>query len=222
MNVPVKLDDLIEYVKSQTGEPLARLSAASELAAHIGEVSDHLIGHFVDQARRAGASWSDIGANMGVSKQAVQKKHTPKTPSDFTRYTARARSIISRASTEARGHGATSVTDRHVMIALLADPQSLAGHAIAAQKLDPETLIATIRETLPDNPDTPPEHIPFDKSAQKVFELTLREALLHGHNYVGTEHLLLAILRDDPKAYPIDLAAAEKWILDELATVWGS
>ncbi|GLZ77320.1 hypothetical protein Afil01_21270 [Actinorhabdospora filicis] len=221
MNAPVRLDDLIEYVKTQSGTPLEQLSAASELAAHVGEVADHLIGHFVDQARRAGASWSDIGANMGVSKQAVQKKHTPKEPGSFTRYTARAKSTITAASADARQGGAAEVTDTHVMIALLADPQSLAGHAIAAQKLDVAALTAELRERLPENPETPPEHMPFGKSAVKVFELSLREALRQGHNYVGTEHMLLAMLREDPNAYPIDLAAAEKWILDELATVWG-
>lgn len=221
MNAPVRLDDLIEYVKNQSGTPLEQLSAAADLAAHVGEVADHLIGHFVDQARRAGASWSDIGANMGVSKQAVQKKHTPKEPSSFTRYTARAKNTISAAASDARESGAAEVTDTHILIALLADPASLAGHAIAAQKVDIPALTATLRDSLPKPPEVRPMHIPFGKSAQKIFELSIREALRHGHNYVGTEHILLAILREDPQAHPIDLAEAEKWILDELATVWG-
>src|ERR1700735_5555847 len=75
---PVRLDDLISYVKSQDGTPLDHVSAAMRVSEHVGEVADHLIGHFVDQARRAGASWTEIGQSMGVTKQAAQKRFVPK------------------------------------------------------------------------------------------------------------------------------------------------
>ena len=57
---PVRLDDLIEHVINQhpDGDALQHLSDAMTTSTHLGEVADHLIGHFVDQARRAGASWS--------------------------------------------------------------------------------------------------------------------------------------------------------------------
>ena len=51
-------------------------------AEHLGDVADHLIGHFVDQARRSGASWTDIGRSMGVTKQAARKRFVPKDPGD--------------------------------------------------------------------------------------------------------------------------------------------
>jgi hypothetical protein len=47
-------------------------------ADHLGDVADHLIGHFVDQARRSGATWTQIGQSLGVSKQAAQKRFVPK------------------------------------------------------------------------------------------------------------------------------------------------
>ena len=59
-------------------DALDQLTDAVLAADHLGEVADHLIGHFVDQARRSGASWTDIGRSMGVSKQAAQKRFVPK------------------------------------------------------------------------------------------------------------------------------------------------
>jgi len=72
MTNPVRLDDLIEAIKKVHSDALDQLSDAVIAADHLGEVADHLIGHFVDQARRSGASWSEIGRSMGVTKQAAQ------------------------------------------------------------------------------------------------------------------------------------------------------
>ena len=76
---PVSLDNLISYVQAlhPDGTPLERLSDAVTVAARLDEQSDALIGHFVDQARRSGASWSQIGESMGVTKQAAQKRFVP-------------------------------------------------------------------------------------------------------------------------------------------------
>ena len=70
----VRLDDLIEAIKTAHAEPLDQLQDAVIAADHLGDVADHLIGHFVDQARRSGASWTDIGKSMGVTRQAAQKR----------------------------------------------------------------------------------------------------------------------------------------------------
>ena len=81
---PVPLDNLIAYVRAlhPEGGPLDRLSDAMEVAARLDEQSDSLIGHFVDQARVSGASWSQIGASMGVSKQAAQKRFVSRADPD--------------------------------------------------------------------------------------------------------------------------------------------
>ena len=76
---PVRLDELISYVKGQDGTALDHVSAAVGISEHLGELADHLIGHFVDQARKTGASWTEIGLSMGVTKQAAQKRFVPKT-----------------------------------------------------------------------------------------------------------------------------------------------
>ena len=74
----VRLDDLINAITGVHHDPLEQLTDAVLAAEHLGEVADHLIGHFVDQARRSGASWTDIGKCMGVTKQAAQKKFVPR------------------------------------------------------------------------------------------------------------------------------------------------
>ena len=80
-----RLDDLISGVETAHADPLDRVGGAVMIAEHLGDTADHLIGHFVDRARRAGASWTDIGRSMGVSKQAVQKRFVAKEPAqDFT------------------------------------------------------------------------------------------------------------------------------------------
>src|SRR5437868_14931534 len=101
MTNPVRLDELIDAIKRVHPDALDQLTSAVIAADHLGEVADHLIGHFVDQARRSGASWTDIGKSMGVSKQAAQKRFVAKgqaTDLDpaqgFSRFTPRARNVI--------------------------------------------------------------------------------------------------------------------------------
>src|SRR5215475_14483984 len=66
MTNPVRLDDLIEAITKVRSDPLEWLSDAVIAADHLGDVADHLIGHFVDQARRSGASWTEMGRSMGL------------------------------------------------------------------------------------------------------------------------------------------------------------
>src|SRR5919206_2896757 len=107
MTPPIRLDDLIEAIKKVHSDPLEQLSDAVIAADHLGDVADHLIGHFVDQARHSGASWTEIGKSMGVTRQAAQKRFVPKESTDldpqqgFGRYTARARNAVMAAHNEA-------------------------------------------------------------------------------------------------------------------------
>ncbi len=108
----VRLDDLITAITSVNEDALDQLTDAVLAAEHLGEVADHLIGHFVDQARRSGASWTDIGRSMGVTKQAAQKRFVPKgsatdlDPSQgFSRFTPRARKVVVASQEEARSAG---------------------------------------------------------------------------------------------------------------------
>ena len=199
---PVRLDDLIRAITTVHDDALDQLSDAVLTAEHLGEVADHLIGHFVDQARRSGASWTDIGRSMGVTKQAAQKRFVPKgTASDldpeqgFSRFTPRARKVVVASQSEARAAGNLEITPAHLALGLLAQPEGLAVRIMTGQGVSPETLRRRVASTLPAAAETPPpELIPFDAAAKKVLELTFRQALRLGHNYVGTEHILLALL----------------------------
>lgn len=81
---PVRLDDLIEAIKKVHTNALDQLSDAVIAADHLGDIADHLIGHFVDQARRSGASWTEIGTSMGVTRQAAQKRFVAKDPGEVS------------------------------------------------------------------------------------------------------------------------------------------
>jgi hypothetical protein len=72
------------------GGPLDRVADAAGVSADLSEESDALLGHFVDQARRSGATRNEIGAAMGVTKQAAQKRFVPGRHGDFSRFTERA------------------------------------------------------------------------------------------------------------------------------------
>src|SRR5918993_4723884 len=79
---PVRLDDLIDAIRKVHADELEQLTSAVVAADHLGELADHLVGHFVDQARRSGASWTEIGRSMGVTKQAARKRFVPKAPDE--------------------------------------------------------------------------------------------------------------------------------------------
>ena len=204
MTSAVRLDDLIAGIKKFHPEPLDQLTDAVVVAQHIDEVADHLIGHFVDQARRSGASWTDIGRSMGVTKQAAQKRFVPKPGTvdldpeqGFSRFTARARSVVMAAHEEAHAARSERVGPVHLALGLASDPRSLAAAAIKDSGVSMKQLRAAAVAALPPAADVVPELIPYDAEAAKVLELTFREALRLGHNYVGTEHLLLALLEHE-------------------------
>jgi hypothetical protein len=201
MTNPVRLDDLIDAITKVHSDALDQLTDAVLAADHLGEVADHLIGHFVDRARRSGASWSDIGRSMGVTKQAAQKRFVAKGEAvdldpaqGFSRFTPRARNVVMAAQNEARAAGNATIAPAHLVLGLLTEPEGLAAKAIAAQGIDPARVRSTAVATLPQAVENLPELIPFDGQAQKALELTFRVALRLGHNYIGTEHILLALL----------------------------
>ncbi|CAN5845729.1 Clp protease N-terminal domain-containing protein [soil metagenome] len=212
---PVSLDTLIQAIKAVHTDALDQLTDAMLAAEHLDEVADHLIGHFVDQARRSGASWTDIGKCMGVTKQAAQKRFVPKAdtiPMDpnegFARFTPRARSAVLAAQTAAQHARNQEITPGHLIHGLLDDPGSLSLALLAAQHLTPEQVRAAVALPPPDG--EPLELVPFNGPAKKVLELTFREALRLGHNYIGTEHLLLALLESEDDAGPLHRLGVDK------------
>ncbi|OIK00261.1 Clp protease N-terminal domain-containing protein [Streptomyces monashensis] len=199
----VRLDDLIEAIKKVHPEPLDQLQDAVLAADHLDDVADHLIGHFVDQARRSGASWTEIGKSMGVTRQAAQKRFVPKESNDldpgqgFSRYTPRARNVVVAAHNEAVAARNPEGRPEHLVLGLLAEPEGLAAKAIIEQNVLLDSVRQAATAALPPAADDMPDLIPYGPEAKKALELTFREALRLGHNYIGTEHILLALLEQE-------------------------
>ncbi|MFE9431689.1 Clp protease N-terminal domain-containing protein [Streptomyces sp. NPDC006640] len=226
----VRLDDLIDAIKKVHSDALDQLQDAVIAADHLGDVADHLIGHFVDQARRSGASWTDIGKSMGVTRQAAQKRFVPKAEVDldpsqgFGRYTERARKVVMAAHEASKAAGNAEGLPEHLVLGLLSEPDAFAARAITAQGVSLDTVREAATAALPPAADEIPELVPYGPAAKKVLELTFREALRLGHNYVGTEHILLALLEFENgtgvlSGVGVDKAAAEANIvalLDEI------
>src|ERR1700760_334298 len=162
---PVPLDNLIAYVKAlhPGGGPLDNVSDAFAVSTQLDEQSDALIGYFVDQARRTGLSWSQIGRAMGVSKQAAQKRFVPastkaadlvpESAQPFSRFTARAARTLAAAGN-------------------LAAPGAVGAAAPAgrAENTSPAELL----------------ELSLDESAKDALKGALKAALRLGHNYIGT------------------------------------
>jgi len=197
------LDELITEVKGRhpDGTALDHLSEASAIADHLGDLADHLVGHFVDQARRAGASWTMIGQSMGVTKQAAQKRFVPD-GSAHDRFTDRAKVVVLKAQLSARSLGHPEVTTLHLLYGLLAEWEGLAGQAIEAAGATKDAVTEAVQAALPPKAAPLNYHVPFSMGLKKVHELTVRESLRLGHKYIGTEHLLLGLLeaRGEPGA----------------------
>ena len=232
-NPPVRLDDLIGHIKSQQGTALDHVSAAMQVSEHLGDLADHLIGHFVDQARKAGASWTEIGQSMGVTKQAAQKRFVPKDPEwegllmdafrahPFSRFTDRARRTVVAAQEEAREQRHDHISPEHLILGLLHEPEGLAARAIEALGIPQDALRQGLTADLAPAAAGEPVsgRIPFTPRAKKILALAVRHALLLGHNYIGTEHLLLGLL-DDEQIASSDGTPAKLGLTSERAEPW--
>jgi hypothetical protein len=230
---PVRLDDLIVHVieKDPSADALQHLADAVEVSAGLDEVADHLIGHFVDQARRSGASWTDIGQYMGVSKQAAQKRFVPSGSDDvdlstggrFGRFTPRARNVVQNAHDQALQAGDGQIGTAHLVLGLLSEPDGLAARAIVAVGADLDQVGTAMGAIIGTQVPKHRLRVPFTRGAKKTLELALREALRLGHNYIGTEHILLGQLRNDTEPATVVLAglgvgreAVEEWTVAQL------
>ncbi|MEQ3553277.1 Clp protease N-terminal domain-containing protein [Pseudonocardia nematodicida] len=233
LTTTVRLDDLIAAITTVHDDPHDQLSDAVLAGDHLDDVADHLIGHFVDRARRSGASWTDIGRSMGVSKQAAQKRFVTKADGSvdmqqgFERFTPRARNVVIASQNEARAAGNDTITPAHLTLGLLAEPESI-GHALLTrQGVDPDALRAAATAALPEPAESVPALVPFDAGAKKALELTFRQALRLGHNFIGTEHVLLALLEQEDgdgvlSGLGVDAGRTETTIVELLASVTGA
>ena len=114
----------------------------------------------------------------------------------FQRFTDRARRVVVLAEEEARLLRHNSVGTEHILLGLLHEGEGVAARALESLGINREAVRQRVEQLIGEGQQAPGGHILFTPPAKKVLELSLREAMALGHNYVGTEHILLAMLRE--------------------------
>ena len=208
------LQALIDGVKADApgDEALSQLSQASKTVSDLEQVGDALLGHFVDQCRRNGHSWSEISGALGVSKQAAHKRFTFEAPT-FERFTDRARLVLSQSETEARRLGHGFVGTEHLLLALFEVPGGLAMKVLDAVGIAKPMVDDKVVELIKRTTASEEGKLPFTPRAKAALRSAAEVALELGHNYIGTEHLLLGVLVDE------DSVAAK--VLQDLGATYG-
>jgi Clp amino terminal domain, pathogenicity island component len=206
----VELPELIAKAEAEAIDdtPLARVASASRLSIELSGLGDRIVDHFVDEARRAGCSWAQIGSVLGITRQAAQQRYggllrrllpgeSRRSPT-VARFGPDARHAVVEAQAAARDLGHDHVDTEHLLLGLLADsPHPTAGAALltrfeVSRDVTEEEIVSLVGR----GRAATAGHIPFAPSAKKVLELSLRESIRLGHRHIGTEHLLLALLRE--------------------------
>jgi ATP-dependent Clp protease ATP-binding subunit ClpC len=114
----------------------------------------------------------------------------------FERFTDRARRVVVLAQEEARLLNHSYIGTEHILLGLIHEGEGVAAKALDSLSISLESVRAQVEEIIGQGGSSPSGHIPFTPRAKKVLELSLREALQLGHNYIGTEHILLGLLRE--------------------------
>ena len=127
----------------------------------------------------------------------------------FERFTDRARRVVTLAQREARQLGHDCIGTEHLLLGLIDEGAGVATTALTSMGISLDEMRQAVLDSTGRGAEPPPEsgHIPFTPGAKKVLELSLREANQLGHNYIGTEHLLLGLIREGGGAAQL-LAAA--------------
>lgn len=210
---PISLDTLITVVRAirPSGNALDSLADAMRVSGRIEDQADALIGYFVDQARRAGASWSQIGESMGVSKQAAQQRQVARSGGLtagggrlFERFAPRARNaLVVSGQLAADDDLAAEIEPRHIVGALLSEPDSVAARAVHTLGGRDEKVFDILRlpSIVPLESGATAEQaraVELGTDAKKLIGRALDISLHYVHNYIGTEHLLLAAATEGP------------------------
>jgi hypothetical protein len=197
----VNLQELIDQIETDLPEadPVTKIGEARLRGRTLIDLGDQLVDHYVHAARADGASWSQIGDALGVSKQAAQQRRAD---GQFERYTGRARHVLVLAQDRARGLKHEYIDTGHILLGILGEPEGLAAKVLLMLAGSLDTVSEAVHAALPPGDAKPAGHLPLTEATKRVLGESVQAALELDHNYVGTEHQLLGILRlpDDPTA----------------------
>lgn len=199
------LESLVAEVRSgfEAAPALDRLTIAVGLSNRLGELGENLVGYFVDEARRDGASWAEIGARLGVSRQAVQKRFIPSEAGMrgrgqdgfWDRASSDLKEAVTLAREAARVRRTTYLGTEHLLLGLSGQPEEAAARALARCGADPATIRGAVNGRIGAPRGEPlPDETPFTQLALQSLQHALREALLMNQSAIGGEHLALGLL----------------------------
>jgi ATP-dependent Clp protease ATP-binding subunit ClpC len=143
----------------------------------------------------------------------------------FERFTSRARHVVVLSQEEARRLRHNYIGTEHILLGILGEPESLAGKALHSVGMSLEGARQEVAAIVSPGNTEPSGHIPFTPRAKKTLELSLREALALHHNYIGTEHILLGLIKEGEGVAAqvmkqhADLMAIRMAVLDQLSAV---
>jgi ATP-dependent Clp protease ATP-binding subunit ClpC len=144
----------------------------------------------------------------------------------FERLTDRARRVVILAQEEARKLQHNYIGTEHLLLGLIHEGEGVAAAVLSSFSVDLDKVRKDVEEIIGMGQQSPSGHIPFTPRAKKILELSLREALQLGHNYIGTEHILLGIIREGEGvgaqvlvALGLGLNDVRKSVLEHLAGV---
>jgi hypothetical protein len=165
------------------------------------------------KARRFVHSFRGGGAGAGVGFPQV-----------FERFTERARQVVVLAQEEARAFKHHYIGTEHILLGLLRVEDGLAARVLATLEIRIDEVRSQVVQIIGDGDEASRGQIPFTPRAKKVLELSLREALSIGHNHIGTEHILLGLVRENDGVAArimLELGADAKRVREEVLAVLG-
>jgi hypothetical protein len=185
-----------------TGPPDAVAAMVTAVAARVLDIKD-VADWLAPRLRPSGRAATGVKEAPMRDRPALPlaeriRRATMRTRSKgmFMRFTDRARRVVVLAQDQARELGHGFVGTEHLLLGLLAEGEGVAALALESLGISLEEARGRVEEIAGRGQDAPVGHIPFTPSAKKVLERSLREAVQLGHNYVGTEHLLLSLLAE--------------------------
>ncbi|WP_131736212.1 Clp protease N-terminal domain-containing protein [Actinomadura roseirufa] len=191
----ISLADLIARLDEELPDAgdLARISEAQLRNQTLSDLGDQLVGHYVGKAKQAGASWSEIGEAIGVSKQAAQQRHAS---GPFDRFTDLNRHGIVLAQEAARTYKHDAIGTEHILLGLLGEPRGLAYEVLIAKTESEQRVRDAIEEAMPPaGTKAQRGHIAFRPESKEAIDQAVRAAADLGHDQIGTEHSLLGLIR---------------------------
>jgi ClpA/ClpB-like protein len=211
--------------RADSPAPLDRLSAAVLLNEELHACGEELLDRFVAQARREDCSWTEIGAALGVSKQAAHQRFLPAAPSSAAwppHASEQVRAAIAAGQDHARQLGHNYLGTEHVLAGLLEQPDGVAAQALTALGVDRDGVVAHAKVIIGVGSEVRRDAVPLAPRLKRALELGRAHSRALGHRCIETEDLLLAFGDiEDCVATRImaDLGAPPDAVREQLATL---